>query len=127
MFSNTPAFSGFSVRDSDEAKKFYTDVLGLAVDPVEGMEDEGLQTLHLSGGTDVLMYPKPDHTPASFTVLNFAVDDIDAAVDELSSKGVQLVRYDQFSHDDKGIVRGVPAVAWFTDPSGNTIGVLQER
>jgi len=123
MFENTKAFSGFSVDDLETAKKFYGEVLGLKTS-----ERYGLLTLHLAGGRDTLIYPKPDHAPATYTILNFAVDDIDAAVDELTSRGVELVKYDGLGQDDKGINRaGGPYIAWFKDPAGNILSVLQER
>jgi predicted enzyme related to lactoylglutathione lyase len=123
MFENTKAFSGFSVNDLETAKKFYGEVLGLKTS-----ERYGLLTLHLAGGRDTLVYPKPDHSPATYTILNFAVDDIDAAVDELISRGVELVKYDGLGQDDKGINRaGGPYIAWFNDPAGNILAVLQER
>ena len=123
MFENTRAFSGFAVDDLDAAKKFYGEVLGLKTS-----EQYGLLTLHLAGGRDTLVYPKPDHTPASYTILNFGVDDIDAAVDELISRGVELEKYDGLGQDGKGINRaGGPYIAWFKDPAGNILAVLQER
>ncbi|MEU5048856.1 VOC family protein [Streptomyces sp. NPDC021096] len=123
MFKNTKAFSGFSVDDIDEAKRFYGETLGLEVS-----EKYGLLTLRLGSGADVLIYPKADHTPASFTILNFPVDDIEAAVDELGRRGVAFERYPGLEADDKGIFRGGgPYIAWFTDPAGNVISVLQER
>jgi predicted enzyme related to lactoylglutathione lyase len=123
MFENTRAFSGFAVDDLDAAKKFYGEVLGLKTS-----EQYGLLTLHLAGGRDTLVYPKPDHAPATYTILNFAVDDIDAAADELISRGVELVKYDGLGQDDKGINRvGGPYIAWFKDPAGNILAVLQER
>jgi predicted enzyme related to lactoylglutathione lyase len=123
MFENTKAFSGFSVNDLEAAKKFYGEVLGLKTS-----ERYGLLTLHLAGDRDTLVYPKPDHSPATYTILNFAVDDIDAAVDELISRGVELVKYDGLGQDDKGINRaGGPYIAWFNDPAGNILAVLQER
>jgi catechol 2,3-dioxygenase-like lactoylglutathione lyase family enzyme len=122
MFANTKAFSGFAVDDLEAAKTFYGETLGL-----ETSEEQGLLTLHLAGGRDTLVYPKADHTPANYTVLNFPVDDIDAAVDELAAKGVRFERYDGFTQDDKGIFRGGgPYIAWFTDPAGNVLSVLQE-
>jgi len=123
MFENTKAFSGFAVDDLDAAKKFYGEVLGLKTS-----ERYGLLTLHLAGGRDTLVYPKPDHAPATYTILNFAVDDIDAAIDELISRGVELEKYDGLGQDDKGINRaGGPYIAWFKDPAGNILAVLQER
>ncbi len=123
MFENTKAFSGFAVDDLEAAKKFYGETLGLKTS-----EHYGLLTLHLAGGRDTLVYPKPDHVPATYTILNFAVDDIDAAVDELASRGVQPERYDGLGQDDKGINRaGGPYIAWFKDPAGNILAVLQER
>ena len=123
MFENTRAFSGFAVDDLEAAKKFYGEVLGLKTS-----EQYGLLTLHLAGGRDTLVYPKPDHAPATYTILNFAVDDIDAAVAELISRGVELEKYDGVGQDDKGINRGGgPYIAWFKDPAGNILAVLQER
>jgi predicted enzyme related to lactoylglutathione lyase len=123
MFENTKAFSGFAVDDLEAAKKFYGEMLGLKTS-----EHYGLLTLHLAGGRDTLVYPKPDHTPATYTILNFQVDDIDAAVDELISRGVELEKYDGLGQDDKGINRaGGPYIAWFKDPAGNILAVLQER
>jgi predicted enzyme related to lactoylglutathione lyase len=123
MFANTKAFSGFAVDDLEAAKKFYGQTLGLGTSG-----HYGLLTLHLAGGRDTLVYPKPDHVPASYTILNFQVDDIDAAVDELTSRGVRLERYDGMGQDEKGINRaGGPYIAWFKDPAGNILAVLQER
>ena len=123
MLARTRAFSGFAVDDIDAARKFYGDTLGLEVS-----EEHGMLTLRLAGGAPVLVYPKPDHTPASFTILNFAVDDIDAAVDELAGRGVRFERYDGFDHDERGITRGEggPPIAWFTDPAGNVLSVLED-
>ena len=127
MVTIRAAFSGFSVNDLDEAKQFYTQVLGLET----GDETMGLE-LKLPQGT-VFVYPKPDHQPATFTILNFVVDDIDAAVDELSANGVQFERYDSMpmAQDEKGILRGRsvnqgPDIAWFKDPAGNILSVLQD-
>jgi predicted enzyme related to lactoylglutathione lyase len=123
MFGNTKAFSGFAVDDLKAAEKFYGETLGVPVS-----EHYGLLTLHLAGGRDTIIYPKPDHTPATFTILNFQVDDIDAAVDELVSRGVELEKYDGMGQDAKGINRaGGPFIAWFKDPAGNILAVLQER
>ncbi len=123
MFANTKAFSGFAVDDVPKARKFYEDTLGLKVS-----ESDGLLTLHLAGDRDTLIYPKPDYTPATYTILNFPVDDIDQAVDELTARGVRFERYDGFDQDEKGIARGGggPHIAWFTDPAGNILSVLQE-
>ncbi|MDP8958904.1 MAG: VOC family protein [Actinomycetota bacterium] len=124
MFATTKAFSGFSVDDIGRAKEFYGETLGLRVS-----EEHGLLTLHIAGGWDVIVYPKPDHSPASFTILNFPVDDIDQAVDELTGRGVRFERYEGFEQDEKGISRGGPgpSIAWFTDPAGNILSVLQGR
>ena len=123
MFANTKAFSGFAVDDLEAAKKFYGETLGLHTS-----EQYGLLTLHLAGGRDTLVDPKPGHVPASYTILNFQVDDIDAAVDELTRRGVRLERYDGLGQDDQGINRaGGPYIAWFKDPAGNILAVLQER
>jgi len=123
MFANTRAFSGFAVDDIEAAKKFYGETLGLRTS-----EQYGLLTLHLAGDRDTLVYPKPDHMPASYTILNFGVDDIDAAVDELVRRGVSLEKYDGLGQDEKGINRaGGPYIAWFKDPAGNILAVLQER
>jgi len=123
MFENTKAFSGFSVDDVPEAKKFYSETLGLRVS-----EEYGFLRLHIAGDWDILVYPKPDHTPASFTILNFPVDDIDKAVDGLIERGVRFERYDGMDMDEKGIFRGGgPYIAWFKDPAGNVLSVLQEK
>ncbi|MEV1168679.1 VOC family protein [Nonomuraea sp. NPDC049784] len=122
MFENTKAFSGFSVNDIAAAKRFYGETLGLRVS-----EDHGLLTLHIAGGTDILVYPKEKHTPATFTILNFPVEDIDKAVDELTARGVRFERYEGFPVDSKGVLRGQgPPIAWFTDPAGNILSVIQQ-
>ena len=122
MFSNTPAFSSFAVDDLDAARSFYTDTLGLTV--TDG--PMGVLSLDLSGDRSILIYPKPDFTPATYTVLNFQVDDVEAAVDELSSRGIEFERYDDsFQQDERGIARAEgPAIAWFRDPAGNILAVL---
>jgi catechol 2,3-dioxygenase-like lactoylglutathione lyase family enzyme len=121
MFGSVKAFSGFAVDDLDAARAFYADVLGLDVEKV----GDGLLSLNIAGGTTILVYPKPDFTPATYTILNFPVADVDAAVDELTAKGVAFQRYDGFDQDEKGISRsGGPTIAWFTDPAGNTLSVL---
>lgn len=123
MFKDTKAFSGYSVDDIPKAKEFYGNTLGLDVE-----EKYGMLWLHIAGGRDIMIYPKPNHTPASFTVLNFPVEDIDAAVDELTSRDVRFERYEGIKTDDKGIHREMgPYIAWFTDPAGNVLSVLQER
>ncbi|MDA0567437.1 VOC family protein [Streptomonospora sp. S1-112] len=130
MLGDSTAYSGFAVPDTAAAAAFYRDTLGLTVEPVPGMEEHGLLTLHLPGGAQVLVYPKPDFTPATYTVLNFAVPDIDEAVDALAARGVEFLRYPGFDQDDKGIARashGGPSVAWFTDPAGTICSVLQEE
>ncbi len=128
MFKPSAAFSGFSVSDLAKAKDFYTTTVGLeAVDEGEGM---GLN-LHLPGGGTVFVYEKADHQPASFTILNFVVEDIDGAVAELTNRGVQFEHYDNGAKtDEKGIARGRaqnmgPDIAWFKDPAGNILSVLQ--
>jgi catechol 2,3-dioxygenase-like lactoylglutathione lyase family enzyme len=122
MFENTMAFSGFAVNDLEKARDFYGQTLGLKTS-----EDHGLLTLHIAGDRDTLVYPKPDHAPASYTILNFPVDDIDAAVEELAARGVRCERYDGFEQDENGVFRGGgPYIAWFKDPAGNVLSVLQE-
>ena len=122
MFENTEAFSGFSVDDVPKAKKFYGETLGLRVS-----EEYGMLTLHIAGGRDVMVYPKPDHAPASYTILNFPVDDIDEAVDELAERGVRFERYDDSAQDEKGIYHGGgPLIAWLKDPAGNVLSVIQQ-
>jgi catechol 2,3-dioxygenase-like lactoylglutathione lyase family enzyme len=122
MFKDTKAFSGFAVDDLEKAREFYGETLGIEVS-----EENGLLTLNLAGGDrPTLIYPKPDFAPATYTILNFQVDDIDKAVDELSGRGVQFERYDGFDQDEKGVARaGGPPIAWFRDPAGNILAVLQ--
>ncbi|CAN5533939.1 VOC family protein [soil metagenome] len=126
MFKATGAFSGFSVTDQKKAQEFYTGMLGLNV------EDNGMGLkLSLPGGSTVFVYAKPNHEPATFTVLNLKVDDIDAAMDELIGLGVTFERYDGLPQDEKGILRGRsqnmgPDIAWFKDPAGNILSILQE-
>lgn len=122
MLTNSKAFSGFSVDDVPTARKFYEDTLGLRVS-----EEYGLLSLHFAGDREVLVYPKENHVPATFTVLNFPVEDIDKAVDWLAEHGVRFERYEGFAQDEKGIHRGDgPLIAWFTDPAGNVLSVLQD-
>ncbi|MFJ7209404.1 VOC family protein [Streptomyces sp. NPDC098789] len=115
-------FSGFSVDDLGKAREFYGQTLGLRVS-----EDEGMLFLHLTDDTAVLVYPKDNHEPASFTVLNFPVPDVEHVVDELAAAGVVMERYPEFTADEKGIVRedGGPVVAWFKDPAGNVLSVVE--
>ena len=125
MFRDTKAFSGFSVDDTDRAQQFYADTLGLRVSRDDAMG--GMLTLHLAGDRPVLVYPKADHVPATYTVLNFPVEDVERAVDELTARGVQFARYEGMPQDDKGIMRGNgPDIAWFTDPAGNVLSVLAQ-
>ena len=127
MFADTKAFSGFSVDDRDRAKQFYTETLDMKVS--EG-EMPALLTLHIAGGRDTLIYAKPDHQPATFTILNFPVDDIEETVDALVARGVTFERYrgSEMETDERGIFRGGgPYIAWFKDPAGNVLSVLQER
>ena len=124
MFENTKAFSGFAVDDVQSARGFYEETLGLRVS-----EDGDILTLHLAGDRDTLVYPKPDFTPATYTILNFPVEDIETTVDELVARGVSFERYDGFDQDERGISRteGGPPIAWFRDPAGNILSVLQEQ
>jgi catechol 2,3-dioxygenase-like lactoylglutathione lyase family enzyme len=123
MFANTKAFSGFAVDDLEQARRFYGETLGIRTSG-----EHGLMTLHLARGRDTLVYPKTGHTPASYTILNFPVDDIEAAVDELTARGVRFERYEGLDQDERGIGRGGgPYIAWFTDPAGNILAVLQDR
>jgi catechol 2,3-dioxygenase-like lactoylglutathione lyase family enzyme len=124
MLRNSKAFSGFAVDDVPKAKRFYEETLGLEVS-----EENGMLTLRLATGGEVLVYPKPDHEPAGFTVLNFPVEEIEAAVDALAAKGVEFERYEgtEIETDEKGIFRGEgPLIAWFKDPAGNVLSVLQD-
>jgi len=125
MFANTKATNGFAVDDIEAAKRFYGETLGL---PVKVMSEEfGVTSIGLAGGRDTLMYAKPDFVPATYTILNFEVDDIDAAVDGLAERGLEMERYEGFDQDEKGIARGPgPSIAWFKDPAGNIIAVLQQ-
>jgi catechol 2,3-dioxygenase-like lactoylglutathione lyase family enzyme len=122
MFTNTKAFSGFSVDDIDRARDFYKETLGLNV-----TEENGMLGIHIGTGGDILVYPKPDHTPATFTILNFPVEDVDEAVDDLNALGIEMVHYEGMSQDEKGIMRDDygPPIAWFLDPAGNVLSVLE--
>jgi catechol 2,3-dioxygenase-like lactoylglutathione lyase family enzyme len=123
MFANTKAFSGFAAPDLEKAREFYEGTLGLRVS-----EENDLLLLHLAGERNTIVYPKPDHSPATYTILNFPVADIDEAVDELTARGVRFEKYDGFEQDAKGIWRGEggPPIAWFTDPAGNILSVLED-
>ncbi|HMH70523.1 MAG TPA: VOC family protein [Candidatus Saccharimonadales bacterium] len=125
MLEDSKAFSGFSVDDIEKAKEFYGQKLGLTIKEIP----QGL-ILETSGGAGTFIYPKPDHTPATFTILNFPVDNIDEAVDTLTSQGVTFEHYPEMT-DDKGIARGIaanrgPDIAWFKDPAGNVLSVLRD-
>ncbi len=130
MLTDSKAFSGFAVDDLDAAKRFYGETLGLDVEVLD--EENGLLTMHLAGAgdRDTLVYLSPEMTPPSYTILNFPVDDIDQAVDDLSARGVSFEQYNHpdLPQDDKGVMReGGPLIAWFKDPAGNTLSVLQDR
>jgi len=125
MLADAKAFSGFAVDDLDAAKQFYGETLGLRVSVLD--EENGLLSLDLAGGRETFVYIKPDFAPATYTILNFQVDDVDAAVDELTSRGVSFERYDGFEQDEKGVFRGPgPEIAWFKDPAGNILSVMKE-
>lgn len=122
MFKDTKAFSGFSVDNLQKARSFYGDLLGLEV-----AEEHGVLALKIKGGNSILIYEKPNHEAATFTVLNFPVEDIEKAVDDLNSLGVVFENYDgSLKTDDRGIFRGNPLIAWFKDPAGNILSVLEE-
>jgi catechol 2,3-dioxygenase-like lactoylglutathione lyase family enzyme len=125
MLEKSKAFSGFSVNDTQKANEFYRRTLGLEVS-----ESNGLLKLHLAGGATVLIYPKPNHTPAAFTILNFPVDNVDKAVDELTKRGVRFEIYNEpgLKTDQRGVFRGGgPVIAWFKDPAGNILSVLEQK
>ena len=122
MFRDTPTFSSFAVDDLDAARSFYGETLGVEV----GEGPMGVLELRLAGDRTTMVYPKPDFTPATYTVLNFRVPDLDAAVDELSGRGVEFERYEGFDQDERGVMRGNgPDIAWFKDPAGNILSVIQ--
>jgi catechol 2,3-dioxygenase-like lactoylglutathione lyase family enzyme len=126
MLASSKAFSGFAVDDLTKAQRFYGQTLGLNTELLD--EEHGLLSLHLAGDRDTLIYVSPGMTPPSYTILNFPVDDIDAAVEYLGGRGVSFERYDEMPQDEKGVMReGGPLIAWFKDPAGNTLSVLQER
>ena len=122
MFADTKAYSGFAVDDLDKAREFYGETLGL---PVTVVDEGNLMSLTLAGGRDTLVYHSPTLTPASYTILNFEVDDIEAAVDALTARGVAFERYDGMEQDEKRIAHFGPDIAWFKDPAGNTLSVIQ--
>ena len=124
MLADSKAYSGFAVDDLQKAREFYGEILGLRLETLD--EQNALVTLHLAGDRPTLMYGKPDHVPANYTILNFPVDDVEKTVDELAARGVEFERYDEFEQDERGINRGVgPRVAWFKDPAGNILSVLE--
>jgi predicted enzyme related to lactoylglutathione lyase len=126
MLANSKAYNGFAVDDLRKARDFYTETLGLKTSVLD--EENGLMALHLGGDRETLVYQKPDFAPATYTILNFPVEDIDATVDGLAARGVRFETYDGFDQDEKGIMRGGgPYIAWFKDPAGNILSVLQER
>lgn len=121
MLATSKAFSGFAVDDVDKARDFYRGTLGLRTS-----DENGMLTLHLAGDRPTLVYPKADHEPANYTILNFPVSDIDSAVDDLTARGVTFERYDGLEQDERGVMRsGGPLIAWFKDPAGNVLSVLQ--
>ena len=125
MLGGATTFSSFSASDLDAERRFYGETLGIDL-----TEEHGMLMLHLAGGREVIIYPKDDHAPASFTVLNFQVDDLDREVDDLTAKGVAFNRYEQFDQDERGIAvdpdGSMPRVAWFSDPAGNILSVVEE-
>ena len=126
MFENSKAFSGFAVDDVQAAQRFYGETLGVKTEMLD--EENGLLALHLAGDRDVFVYRKPDFAPATYTILNFQVGDVEGAVDALAQRGVSFERYDEFEQDEKGIARGQgPDIAWFKDPAGNILSVLEEQ
>lgn len=126
MLAGSKAFSGFAVDDLGAARRFYGETLGLKLTVLD--EEHGLLMLNLAGGRDTIVYLSPGMTPPSYTILNFPVDDIEQAVDDLAARGVSFERYEEMTQDEKGIMReGGPLIAWFKDPAGNTLSVLQER
>lgn len=125
MLEESKAFSGFAVDDLQTAQEFYGETLGLNTSVLD--EENGLMTLHLAGDRDVLVYQRADHAPASYTILNFPVGDVEKTVDDLAARGVRFEKYDGFEQDEKGIARGPgPAIAWFSDPAGNILSVLEQ-
>jgi catechol 2,3-dioxygenase-like lactoylglutathione lyase family enzyme len=125
MLAHSKAFSGFAVDDLEQAREFYAETLGL---DVKAIDEPGLLNIRLAGGRDILVYPKGDFEPATYTILNFPADDVEAAVDGLAARGVAFERYDGMEQDEKGIARGPgPEIAWFKDPAGNILAVLESE
>jgi catechol 2,3-dioxygenase-like lactoylglutathione lyase family enzyme len=125
MFAESKAFSGFAVDDLEKAREFYGETLGLNT---TALDEEILLQLDLAGDRPTLIYLKPDFTPATYTILNFPVEDVEKAVDQLTERGVTFERYDGFDQDEKGISRGAgPTIAWFKDPAGNILSVLEQQ
>jgi predicted enzyme related to lactoylglutathione lyase len=125
MFENTKAYSGFAADDLGKAREFYGETLGVRTEILD--EENGLLSLHLADDRDTLVYRKPDLEPGNYTILNFVVDDVEKAVDELSGRGVTFERYEGFDQDERGIARGPgPNIAWFKDPAGNILAVHDE-
>jgi predicted enzyme related to lactoylglutathione lyase len=123
MLTDSEAYSGFAVDDLEKAKKFYGDTLGMNISEIDA--ENGLLSMQIAGSRDILVYLKPDHSPAPFTILNFPVDDVDGTVEKLTEKGVQFERYEGFEQDEKGVMHGPgPTVAWFTDPAGNILSLI---
>jgi catechol 2,3-dioxygenase-like lactoylglutathione lyase family enzyme len=124
MLADSKAFSGFAVDDLKKAEEFYGETLGLKVSV---LDENTLLTLHLAGGRDTVVYLKPDFVPATYTILNFAVDDVDEIVDGLAARGVRFEKYEGFEQDEKGVARGIgPDIAWFKDPAGNILAVVED-
>jgi catechol 2,3-dioxygenase-like lactoylglutathione lyase family enzyme len=126
MLANSNAYSGFAVDDLEKAREFYGETLGLNISVID--EENGLISLELAGDRGTLVYVKPDYTPATYTILNFPVEDVEGAVDELAARGVSFERYEGFEHDENGVHRGNgPDIAWFKDPAGNILAVHEEQ
>ena len=126
MFGDTHTTPSFAVDDLERAREFYGETLGLRTSVLD--EENGVMLLHMAGDRDAFVYVKPDYAPATYTVLNFSVDDVEAAVDALAERGIELERYEGMEQDEKAIARGPgPMIAWFKDPAGNILSVLQQQ
>jgi catechol 2,3-dioxygenase-like lactoylglutathione lyase family enzyme len=126
MLAKSEAFSGFAVKDVDRAREFYGETLGLDLETFD--EENGLLAIHHAGDRDTLVYAKEDHEPANYTILNFRVEDVGAAVEALSERGVEFERYEGFDQDERGVAHGPgPEIAWFKDPFGNILSVIEEE